>query len=520
MPPVRRVEQWIRQLDSRQSRTRQRAIAQLATSGDLRAWGPLLACLKHSSHITRADACAALVILGGARALEPLVGRLGEGNRRVREAAARALGRLGDARAVEPLLALCTDRSLPVRLAAGEALAALGDVRAYEHLLRLLQEGDRGMRATVCRALGRLRDPRAVDILLERLPLERKFYEVRMAIYTALGQGALLDALDHLLRTGDTGPLFRLGQEAQTLVVPVLLRWTTRQDARLRLAACRVLGALRTTAALPQVAKCVHDPMPTVREAACTALGAMGAAREVRKVAARVGDTAPVVRRAALDALERLGQVELAEAARAMFAGDPSALAALVLAGEQAVTKPLLELLAATRFDIPLQRALISLFQCVWAAQAAAAPRMLCRPCLLRPTPREYRTWLAGRARVLTCRGCGAVLQFAPEVREVVAVLDSRETKAVSVHNGIARVCWPRRETLCDFDRVEIRAADDYTIERFCMSAGNDLDPYRAPRRRDIPVTVACALSENALRVLEHIFGTVRVARKLPEGGE
>ncbi|OPZ85988.1 MAG: hypothetical protein BWY76_01162 [bacterium ADurb.Bin429] len=193
-----------------------------------------------------------------------------------------------------------------------------------------------------------------------------------------------------------------------------------------------------------------------------------------------------------------------------MFAGDPDALAALLLAKEEPVTKPLLELLAVTRFDISLQRALISLFQSIWAAQEAMAPRLFCRSCLLRPTPREYRTWLAGRARVLTCRGCGAVLHFAREVREVVAVLDSRETKAVSVRKGIARVCWPQRETLCDFDRVEILAANDYAVERFCMSVGNDLDPYRAKRRRDIPVTVACALSENSLRVLEHIFGTVQ----------
>jgi len=57
---------------------------------------------------------------------------------------------------------------------------------------------------------------------------------------------------------------------------------------------------------------------------------------------------------------------------------------------------------------------------------------------------------------------------------------------------------------------VEILAANDYAVERFCMSVGNDLDPYRAKRRRDIPVTVACALSENSLRVLEHIFGTVQ----------
>jgi HEAT repeat protein len=576
MPSPRVITFWLARLDSGYYAPRRDACRLLGKSGDLRAVAPLIARLGDSITSVQVAAALALGELGDARAVEPLLALLGNRNRDVRGAAAQAIGRLRDMRAFAPLLALLNDRSWLVRAGACEGLGYLGNAEAVESILPALQSSVGPERRAACVGLGLLRDARAVEPLLARLPQERLYHQVRMALYLALGrirdprayetlmsrlsvesqkardtvftalgelgdsravlpilerfrfdpgrlppaaravlrqlgQGPLLDALDLLLRRGDTEPLLALGGKADALAVPVLLRWTTRADARLRRAACRILGELGAAQAIPQLAACLNDDLPAVRQAACTALGQVGTAREATKVAARMGDTVPAVRAAALTALDRLDQDMLAPAIRAMLDGDPAALAELLLAEEHPVTRPLISLLMATRTDLPLLRALLRLFNDIWEAQAAGTPRMLCRPCLLRPTPREYRKFLIGGTRILTCRGCGAVLHFKREITEVVAVLDSRETKVVTMRKGVARVYWPQREALFDFDRVEILAASDYDVERFCVSAGNDMDRTRTARYRTLPVTVAaeCRLSENTLRVLGHIFGTV-----------
>jgi hypothetical protein len=72
---------------------------------------------------------------------------------------------------------------------------------------------------------------------------------------------------------------------------------------------------------------------------------------------------------------------------------------------------------------------------------------------------------------------------------------------------------WLQRRELFDFSRVEIVQATDEDVERFAVQVGNDTDEWRKPRYKQIPCAVSaqCQLSENTLRILERMFGAVRV---------
>jgi len=48
-------------------------------------------------------------------------------------------------------------------------------------------------------------------------------------------------------------------------------------------------------------------------------------------------------------------------------------------------------------------------------------------------------------------------------------------------------------------------------VERFAVQVGNDTDPFRRPRYRQMRCVVKpeCNLSENTLRILDSVFGQV-----------
>jgi hypothetical protein len=75
------------------------------------------------------------------------------------------------------------------------------------------------------------------------------------------------------------------------------------------------------------------------------------------------------------------------------------------------------------------------------------------------------------------------------------------------------QVNWLRRRNLYDFGRVEIIEATDEEVERFAVQVGNDTDEWRKPRYKQMPciVSAQCRLSENTLRILDRMFGEVRV---------
>jgi hypothetical protein len=108
-----------------------------------------------------------------------------------------------------------------------------------------------------------------------------------------------------------------------------------------------------------------------------------------------------------------------------------------------------------------------------------------------------------------TCRQSRLVLKG-----PLIAVLDNRdETVGLIEGHKVWRVNWTRRRALFDFSGVAILQATDEEVERFAVQIGNDTDKYRKPRyaKMTCSVSAQCQLSENTMRILERMFGEVRV---------
>ena len=92
-----------------------------------------------------------------------------------------------------------------------------------------------------------------------------------------------------------------------------------------------------------------------------------------------------------------------------------------------------------------------------------------------------------------------------------MAVLDTEIGVEPLQQNGTVRINWLAHRELFDFHSVEIGQASDEDVERFAVQVGNDTDPFRRPRYKQMQCVVGptCRLSENTLRILERIFGEV-----------
>jgi hypothetical protein len=108
--------------------------------------------------------------------------------------------------------------------------------------------------------------------------------------------------------------------------------------------------------------------------------------------------------------------------------------------------------------------------------------------------------------------------QLRQHIRHIVAVLDAGwagETERP--HRDLLRINWLQRQTLFDFDQVEIVRASDEDVERFAAQVGNDTDSWRQARYRQMHCLIrpGCQLSENTVRILRALFGEVRTAEIL-----
>ena len=98
----------------------------------------------------------------------------------------------------------------------------------------------------------------------------------------------------------------------------------------------------------------------------------------------------------------------------------------------------------------------------------------------------------------------------------IVSSLDNTLNEEVSQQNGVVRVNWLARRALFDFDEVEIGRVGDEDVERFAVKVGNDTDPVRTPRYKQIRCVVSAEskLSENTIRILQRMFGSVEVEHR------
>jgi len=140
--------------------------------------------------------------------------------------------------------------------------------------------------------------------------------------------------------------------------------------------------------------------------------------------------------------------------------------------------------------------------------------RLLCPRCLVRFY--RYEFYVNSKTQPFVyygCRACGQSREFLEWTGQIVTVLDTAMTAVYIEQEGVIRGNWLAHRSLFDSDWVEIIQASDEDAERFAVQVGNDTDPFRQPRYRQIPCLVRpeARLSENSLRVLDKIFGQVEV---------
>ncbi len=137
------------------------------------------------------------------------------------------------------------------------------------------------------------------------------------------------------------------------------------------------------------------------------------------------------------------------------------------------------------------------------------AQNLLCPRCLTCFDAHKVRLAWWSSITYYGCRTCGQSREFFEG--RVVAVLDNATTTAQSQQNSVLRVNWSIHRALFDFDEVQIVQATDEDAERFAVQVGNDTDPLRQPRYKQMRCAISpgCELSRNTLRVLQQMFGSV-----------
>ena len=152
---------------------------------------------------------------------------------------------------------------------------------------------------------------------------------------------------------------------------------------------------------------------------------------------------------------------------------------------------------------------------------AAQAPRLRCSRCLGRCVAHEIRLSLLNPVAYYSCQSCRQSQEFLEFEGQIIAVLDGgMMTTPQSRQDQRLRVNWLARRTLFSFDAVEIIQASDEEVERFAVQVGNDTNPVRQARYKDLGclVSAACELSENTMRILQRTFGSVEVQSGVQSG--
>jgi hypothetical protein len=139
------------------------------------------------------------------------------------------------------------------------------------------------------------------------------------------------------------------------------------------------------------------------------------------------------------------------------------------------------------------------------------AHRLFCPHCLTGCTEHKLNLGWWQSLIYYGCRTCGQSREFLKV--PLVAVLDRQMEAEQAESQAELRVNWLRRRNLYDFGRVEIIEATDEDVERFAVQVGNDTDEWRKPRYEQMSCVVSaqCQLSANTLRILERMFGEVKV---------
>ena len=95
----------------------------------------------------------------------------------------------------------------------------------------------------------------------------------------------------------------------------------------------------------------------------------------------------------------------------------------------------------------------------------------------------------------------------------LVVCLDKDLPVEQTTRDSTIRINWIKYPKLFDFEEIEIVKASDEDVERFAIQVGNDTDPIRKPRYKQMRcrISTTCQLSENTMRILRRMFGQVEI---------
>jgi HEAT repeat protein len=218
---------------------------------------------------------------------------------KVRLKAAVLLGRTSDAGAVSPLCDALSDENYIVRGAAARALGNLGHpmaVAAVEPLLKMLKDEEPFVRKEAVHALERLAGVQSLDFFISALsneePLVRQTaVHLLSAMNTPEARSAVVPAL------GDSDP--EVQAEAVTVVRGLgqadiesllLLALTRKDNYQVQATAARLIGELKITAAMNQLADLLvsDEVVPEVKKEAAESLVIMKGTMNVSALVAQL----------------------------------------------------------------------------------------------------------------------------------------------------------------------------------------------------------------------------------------
>ncbi len=241
-----------------------------------------------------------------------------------------SLGACGTSASLPPLVEALRDESALVRTAAASSLAHFDDASSIPPLVAALNDSDWHVRATAIKTLSSLaNDKERVAKIID--PIAARLQDDQYALVRDR-------AADALARPNDEK------------AVVALVQAIVSENREARFHAHEAIISCRAVAALPQLAKHVHDSNRDVREKIIHIFGEIGSGDQLPYVKDALNDADPIVRLAAIQALRKLQGPGLLEALQAKCSDtDPNvrteSARALGAIGDRKAVPKLVELL-------------------------------------------------------------------------------------------------------------------------------------------------------------------------------
>lgn len=275
-----------------------------------------------------AETARLALIDSGPMAVEPLLAALKHPQPQRRLRILEVLGILADLRTTPSVVSLLQNDPNPeVRVAAASTLIAIDDVEAIDPLLMALQDSDLQVRLAVVRVLGAYGIETAVPHLLKQLAYPPVAYEAALVLgehfhtqaiepfwLEVLGQGDLTYQLD-AIRV--------LGELRSPAAVDLLLVALNAPDSAIRAAAAHALGRVGAAAAVDPLLYCLaRESVGAVRAAAAEALGYLNDRYAVEPLKDALHDRYAPLQQAAITALGLLGGEDIVVALLSILQQD------------------------------------------------------------------------------------------------------------------------------------------------------------------------------------------------------